>query len=167
MIQQCMKYLVQGKIKPIRPVTIFDAGNIEQAFWHMQTGKHMGKIVVKMPDDPSVLPVCDSPPFILPSDASILLIGGLGGLGRTVATWLVERGARGLVFLSRSAGKSPNSIAFLKELESQNCSVTAISGDVANMEDVQRAVLACKNRVAGVIQMSMVLRVGLGPSVAY
>ncbi|KAJ5653747.1 hypothetical protein N7490_000750, partial [Penicillium lividum] len=159
MIQQCMEYIGLCKIKPIRPITIFDARVIEQAFWHMQTGRHMGKIVVKMPDDSSVLRVCDRSTFFsLPSDGSIIIIGGLGGLGRTVATWLVEKGARDLVFLGRSAGRSPESILFLKELESQGCSVTAISGSVAMMEDVNRAVLACKMRISGVVQMSMVLR---------
>jgi D-arabinose 1-dehydrogenase-like Zn-dependent alcohol dehydrogenase len=161
MLQQCMKYIGQGKIKPIRPITIFDARNIEQAFWHMQTGRHMGKIVVKMPEDSSLLPVCNSPTFFsLPSDGSILVVGGLGGLGRTVATWLVEKGARDLVFLSRSAGRNPQSMLFLKELESQGCSVASISGSVTSLDDVNRAVLACKKRISGVVQMSMVLRVG-------
>lgn len=160
-MQECMGFLGQGKIKPIRPLTVFDAVDISQAFRFMQTGKHMGKIVVKMPDDSSELHVSPSSTFIsLPSDASILIVGGLGGLGRTVTTWLVEKGARDLVFLSRSGGTSPGSQSFLEELRSQNCSVAAIMGDVANMEDVKRAVTACKRRIAGVIHMPMILKVG-------
>jgi FlaA1/EpsC-like NDP-sugar epimerase len=159
-----MEFLMQGKIKSIRPLTVFDAAHISQAFRFMQTGKHMGKIVVKMPDSSSELQACASSTFIsLPSDASIVVVGGLGGLGRTVATWLVEKGARDLVFLSRSAGTSPGSQSFLEELRSQNCSVTAIAGDVAKMEDVQRAVIACKRRIAGVIHMPMILKVSKNP----
>lgn len=120
----------------------------------------MGKIVVKMPDDASELHGSLSSTLIsLPSDVSIVIVGGLGGLGRTVATWLVEKGARDLVFLSRSGGNSPESRSFLEELRSQSCSVTTITGDVANIEDVQRAVTACKRRIAGVIHMPMVLKV--------
>lgn len=120
----------------------------------------MGKIVVKMPDDASELHGSLSSTLIsLPSDVSIVIVGGLGGLGRTVATWLVEKGARDLVFLSRSAGNSPESRSFLEELRSQSCSVTTITGDVANIEDVQRAVTACKRRIAGVIHMPMMLKV--------
>lgn len=159
-MQQCMEFLQHEKLKPIRPLTVFDAANIGQAFRFMQTGRHMGKIVVKMPDDASELHGSLSSTLIsLPSDVSIVIVGGLGGLGRTVATWLVEKGARDLVFLSRSAGNSPESRSFLEELRSQSCSVTTITGDVANIEDVQRAVTACKRRIAGVIHMPMMLKV--------
>jgi len=141
-------------------VTVFDATNIEQAFWHMQTGQHMGKIVVKMPECSSVLPVSRiNRTVCLSSDASFLLVGGLGGLGRAVATWMVEKGARHFVFLSRSAGLSSQDKAFIKELESQDCTAIAVTGDVANLLDVRRAVAACNNRIEGVIQMSMVLKV--------
>ncbi|KAJ5808325.1 hypothetical protein N7474_009594 [Penicillium riverlandense] len=156
---RCQTLFEQGKIQPIRPVTVFDAANIEQAFWHMQTGQHMGKVVVKMPEKALALPssyVYNS--FSLPSNASFLLVGGLGGLGRAVATWMVEKGARHFVFLSRSAGLSAEDAAFIKELEFQNCTAVAVAGDVANLADVIRAVSACKNRIEGVIQMSMVLK---------
>ncbi|KAJ5662752.1 hypothetical protein N7462_011678 [Penicillium macrosclerotiorum] len=158
-MQECMEFIGQGTIKPIRPLTVFDAADICQAFRFMQTGKHMGKIVVKMPDDSSELGASLSSTFIsLPSDASIVMVGGLGGLGRTVANWLVEKGARNLVFLSRSAGSTPGSQSFLEELRNQNCSVTVIAGDVANMDEVQRAVTACQRRIAGVIHMPMMLK---------
>ncbi|KAJ5380904.1 uncharacterized protein N7496_003332 [Penicillium cataractarum] len=158
-MQECMEFLRQGKIKPIRPLTVFDAAEVSQAFRFMQTGKHMGKIVVKLPDDSSDLHVSPISTFInLPSDASIVIVGGLGGLGRTVATWLVEKGARDLVFLSRSGGKSPGAQSFLEEIRSQGCSVTAVAGDVAKMDDVQRAVTACQRRIAGVIHMPMMLK---------
>ncbi|KAJ5168896.1 uncharacterized protein N7482_004490 [Penicillium canariense] len=82
MMQESMNLLREGKVKPIRPLTIFDAVNVDQAFRFMQTGNHMGKIVMRMPENPSDLPVCHSSTFIsLPSDASILIVGGLGGLG--------------------------------------------------------------------------------------
>lgn len=159
-MQECMEFLRQGKIKPIRPLTVFDAAEISQAFRFMQTGKHMGKIVVKLPDDSSDLHVSPISTFInLPSDASIVIVGGLGGLGRTVASWLVEKGARDLVFLSRSGGNSPGAQSFLEEIRSQGCSVNAVAGDVSKMEDVQLAVTACKKRIAGVIHMPMMLKV--------
>lgn len=129
----------------------------------MQTGQHMGKIVIRMPEDSTKLPVKGSlNDFSLPSDASYILVGGMGGLGRSVATWMVEHGARDLVFLSPSAGKSEEARLFLKEIESQQCSATAVAGSVAKMEDVHRALSACRSRIGGVIQMSMVMKVGSG-----
>lgn len=159
-MQQLSKYLEEGKIRPIRPVTVFGAVDIEKAFWHMQGGRHIGKIVVKMPDDFSTLisPNSDSPVSLSPN-SSFLLVGGLGGIGRAVASWMVEKGARHFVFLSRSAGISEKSQAFLKELESQGCTAITISGSVTNSDDVHRAIAACTRPLEGVIQMSMVLRV--------
>lgn len=159
-MRQFSKYLEEGKIRPIRPVTVFDAVDIEKAFWYMQSGRHMGKLVVKIPDDTSVLvgPKSESPLSLSPSSA-FLLVGGLGGIGRAVASWMVDKGARHFVFLSPSAGVSEKSQVFIQELESQGCTVAAVSGSVANLEDVHRAIAACKLPLEGVIQMSMVLRV--------
>lgn len=93
------------------------------------------------------------------ADAAYLLVGGLGGLGRAVSTWMVENGARQLIYLSRSAAEGPTTTPFFDELRSQGCQVKAVPGSVACREDVKRAVKVAKGPIAGVIQMSMVLRV--------
>lgn len=120
----------------------------------------MGKIVVKMPENDEDLPAVDAlDRFKLSPEASYLLIGGLGGLGRSIGTWMVENGARHLTYLSRSAGQSDSDKAFLEELKVQGCSITAVRGSVAVIDDVKHAVALCPRPVKGVIQMSMVLRV--------
>lgn len=48
---------------------------------------------------------------------------------------------------------------FFEELEAQDCSVVAVAGSVAKLEDVERAVAKCPTQISGVIQMPMVLRV--------
>lgn len=96
---------------------------------------------------------------IFRQDVSYLLVGGLGGLGRSVATWMVEHGARSLVFLSRSAA-SPENEQFVKELEGYpGCTVTTVSGDVSRDEDVLKTIEAAPKPLAGVLQLSLVLRV--------
>lgn len=159
LLEQCITYYRQGEIEPIRPVRVFEARRIGEAFRYMQKGQHIGKIVVKMPEDPDELPMARAQrKFALSSEASYLLVGGLGGLGRAVSTWMVENGARHLVYLSRSAGRSSGDKAFFQELEVQGCTITAVAGSVANLDDVERAVAMCSRPIAGVIQMSMVLR---------
>jgi NAD(P)-dependent dehydrogenase (short-subunit alcohol dehydrogenase family)/acyl carrier protein len=126
----------------------------------MQTARHIGKIVIKMPDDPLELESIPSKPTPgFRADRSYLLVGGLGGLGRSVATWMVENGARNLIFLSRSARDSQENHSFLEELHSQNCQTQLVAGSVSNMNDVQRAINLAPKPVARVIQMSMVLKV--------
>lgn len=91
------------------------------------------------------------------ADGTYLLIGGARGLGRCIATWLVARGARSIVLFSRSARSDPESLSFSRELESMDCSVSAVSGSVSNMDDVQRAINSAKNPIKGVFQLAMVL----------
>ena len=71
----------KGNFKPITPVTIFDAIHIEDAFRLMQKGSHMGKIVIKFPEE-DTLPLTSTVPVPnFRGDVSYLLVGGLGGLG--------------------------------------------------------------------------------------
>ncbi|PWY71104.1 putative polyketide synthase [Aspergillus sclerotioniger CBS 115572] len=158
-ITQIISWYEEGKILPIRPVTVFEACDVADAFRYMQQGTHMGKIVIRMPHDSYQLPSpmidrCAS----FPLQASYLLVGGLGGLGRAVSTWMVERGARHLVYLSRDAGARQEDREFIFELEMAGCHVQCVKGNVANLEDVQRAVSKCKEPLKGVLQMSLCLR---------
>lgn len=154
----------QGKIQAIHPVKAFDASNIVEAFRYMQAGAHMGKILIQMPSESAQLPVPPATAAVtFRSGASYLLVGGLGGIGRTISTWMVEQGARELVYLSRSAGRSNEDQAFIRELEMQGCHVICVQGDVSSQDDVTRAVAECSLPLAGVLQMAINLRVSLDP----
>lgn len=163
LLQQMLGYFQQGHINPIRPIVEFSAPHAEKAFRHMQNGQHIGKIIIKVSGE-----VDQSPSFIkaprqytFSNVSTFLLVGGLGGLGKALTTWMVEHGARSFVFLSPSAGTSILDQQFFRELESQGCRTVAIAGSVAKMEDVERAIKAAPTPISGVFQMSMVLRVSL------
>lgn len=156
------RYFHEGKVSPIEPVTVYDATDISQAFRYMQSGQHIGKIVIRMPDEPPSLPISrlQDRTALFRDNASYLLVGGLGGIGRSVSLWMVERGARHLVILSRSGRASSRNRAFIEDLESEwSCRVTAVTGSVTSIEDTRRAVAAAEKPMAGVMQMAMVLRV--------
>lgn len=160
LLDQCMEYFGQGKIEPIKPMKVFDASQIVDAFKYMQKGQHIGKIVVTMPKNPQELSITAAKHKLhLRPEASYLLVGGLGGLGRAVSNWMAEHGARNFIFLSRSAGKSDSDRKFFHELEVQGCSVQTFSGSVACLEDVKNAVDNAAGSLAGVMHMSMVLKV--------
>lgn len=92
-------------------------------------------------------------------EVSYLLVGGFGGLGHSIATWMVEHGARNLLFLSRTASNVGND-AFIAELRGYpGCTVTTVSGDVSKYEDVSKAIESAPAPIAGVMQLSLVLRV--------
>ncbi|CEO60924.1 hypothetical protein PMG11_05381 [Penicillium brasilianum] len=162
-VLECLKtvstLLAKKSIKPIQPMRIFAAGQITEAFKHMQEGKHMGKIVVEMPDDANKLPLSKTPGHIsFANDGAYLLVGGLGGLGRAVAQWMVENGAKYLVFLSRNAGAREDDAKFVYDLQLQGCNSILIQGDVAKLADVKRAAGASCKPVKGVIHMAMLMK---------
>lgn len=157
-----MTYLDDGLIGPIQPTQSFDAVEIEDAFRLMQSGQHKGKIVISLRnEDGSVkldtTSVKSSKTVKLDPSASYLMVGGLGGLGRSVARNLAEKGARRLVFLSRSAGSGPGDDEFIRELESMGCDVQLVKGSVTNKEDVMHAISRAP-KLKGIMQCSMVLR---------
>lgn len=151
----------QRKISPLRPIKVFDAASPYEAFRYMQPGQHIGRICISLrqsADEPFKVKVLNRPRTLhLNAEASYLLVGGLGGLGRSISTWMVENGARNLMFLSRSAGLRPEDEFLAGELNSMDCTVQLIRGDVTNLEDVQRAINAAAKPLKGIVQMSMVL----------
>ncbi|EFY94490.2 polyketide synthase [Metarhizium robertsii ARSEF 23] len=163
LLERCVEWIREGRIRGPTVSNIFEAVQIQDALRTMQTARHIGKMVIKMPRDARDLdrPTMHTPSFQFRSDRTYLLVGGLGGLGRAMATWMVENGARSLVFLSRSSQKGPQTDGFVKELHSQGCQVLLVEGSVSNRADVQRAVdneATASRALAGVINLAMVLR---------
>jgi NAD(P)-dependent dehydrogenase (short-subunit alcohol dehydrogenase family)/aryl carrier-like protein len=128
----------------------------------MQQGQHLGKIIISIRNADGNLKLDTASvkapkELCLDSEASYLLVGGLGGLGKAVARHLTERNARRLVFLSRSAGNGPDDLDTIKELESMGCEIRLVKGSVLQQVDVTRALEQAPN-LKGIIQCSMVLR---------
>ncbi|KAL9618288.1 MAG: hypothetical protein Q9160_006999 [Pyrenula sp. 1 TL-2023] len=150
---------VQGHLKPIHPVTVFDATEVGEAFRYMQQGTHIGKIVVRLPEREEVLSwTAATPKPSFRGDRSYLLVGGMGGLGRAIAMWMTTYGAKHITFLSRSAGKGDDDAAFIEELELMGCKVQTFCGDVSDEALVNRIVATSPMPIAGVMQMAMILR---------
>ena len=158
-LKQIVDLYSEGKIQPLAPVTFFEAEQAQSAFRHLQNSDHIGKTVIKVPLDFSVVPTTPRANGLrLQGNVSYLLTGGLGGLGKSISTWLVEQGARSLVFLSRSANSVGNR-KFIRELESSGCAVTVIPGRAEVFEDVLEAVSQAPSSIRGVIHLAMVLKV--------
>ncbi|KAI1204311.1 putative polyketide synthase [Annulohypoxylon truncatum] len=106
---------VQAQVlAPARPVIAYSMSDTAKAFRLLQTGNHTGKIVLSTGpgDEVDVLP-CVAATTRLRSDVSYLHVGGAGGLGRSIAHWLIDHGAKNLTLLSRSAEKSSGFVAEL------------------------------------------------------
>lgn len=141
-------------------------GDIKIPRIHWTTGKEeLSKCVGHLTRDeigsqsPQILNGGSPTPIRFRSNACYLLVGGLGGLGRVISTWMVENGARNILFLSRSAKEGPETTPFFDELRAQGCEVFTFAGNVTNLSDVESAVKQATRPVAGIMQMSAVMRV--------
>lgn len=97
----------------------------------------------------------------LQSEATYVLAGGLGGLGRNIAKFLVDLGARHICFLSRSSTASQDTEAFLDDLQKRQVSVSAYKCDISDMRSLRAALQQCRQEhppIKGIIQCAMVLR---------
>ncbi|KAJ4382621.1 hypothetical protein N0V86_001843 [Didymella sp. IMI 355093] len=156
-----------------QPLNIYPANKIEQAFRTMQQGKHRGKIVLSFePKDKANLAVlCKaSDAFALDPNATYLFVGGLGGLGRSLALEFVACGARHIAFLSRSGNAKPESNAIINQLAVLGVDVKVFTGDVADQSSFLSAMRLCSScmpPIKGVMQLAMVLRDVLIENMSY
>ncbi|KAI0388598.1 putative polyketide synthase [Xylariaceae sp. FL0594] len=157
-LESVFEHLEKGGIQPIRPVRMFDATEAQEAFQYMQKGAHIGRIGMSMRGASNLTPTPKTPVPHFNSDASYLLTGGLGGIGRTLATYMAENGARELIFLSRSAGSNPSEDAFGTELRSLGCLPVFVKGDVCDLGAVRAAIRKATRPLKGIVHLSMVLQ---------
>jgi NAD(P)-dependent dehydrogenase (short-subunit alcohol dehydrogenase family) len=102
-------------------------------------------------------------PFYLKPDATHLITGGLGGLGLTVARWMVEHGARSIALASRSPSRSPSAAAVIKELENSGAEVVVFQADVSQRDEVSAMLNAIRDRMPpleGIVHAAGVLADG-------
>lgn len=156
LLLELMAMFQQGSLKPL-PHNIFPVEDAANAFRYMARRKNIGKVVLSFTSAETRNRSNRS--AALRSDATYLITGGHGGLGLAVARWLVEKGARHLVLLSRS-GATPAGTEIIAELTGKGAAVATIQADVSNESDVARALSEIRNTMPplrGVIHAAGVL----------
>ncbi|KAL6237472.1 hypothetical protein BDW75DRAFT_238260 [Aspergillus navahoensis] len=160
-LAEISRLLGLGVLSPVYPIVTFSLGEIGKALRQLQSGKHSGKIVLSVSPQERVRVVPKVRAARLRSDASYLLVGGAGGIGRSMAHWLVSHGARNLIVLSRGAETSPAAVALAAELDALGCRVKIISCDASAKAELSKAIESCSMDlppVRGVIHSAMVLQ---------
>jgi NAD(P)-dependent dehydrogenase (short-subunit alcohol dehydrogenase family) len=101
------------------------------------------------------------PSYSLPSDATYLIAGGLGGLGRSAARWMALMGAKHLILLSRSGAKSDAAQKLIQDLTKQGVLVKAPKCDITSIDSLSVALKECSDLppIRGCLQGVMVLQV--------
>ncbi|KAE8163750.1 hypothetical protein BDV40DRAFT_299096 [Aspergillus tamarii] len=156
LVARVISLLRSGDIQPIEPLSVFNVSDIVPAFNHFNNAKRMGKIVISFEDQTQMVPVVrEKFSTQLDPHKSYLLVGCLGGLGRSISKWMMSRGARKFIFLGRSGLQKPAAKRLVNELEEGGAQCNVIKGDITNYTDVHRAVAAASTPLGGVIQAAM------------
>lgn len=157
----------EKKIVAPQPLQVFNASHIEQAFRFMQSGKHTGKLIIEFHTD-DMVPVSlrSQPTYEFDRESSYLIAGGLGGIGRSIARWMVGKKARNFILLGRSdpSKYGKETTAFLKDLRARGVHVATPPCDVSDSSSLASALLECSKTmppIRGCFQASMVLEVRL------
>ena len=93
---------------------------------------------------------------IVRADGAYLVTGGLGGIGLATAAWLVERGARHLLLVGRSA-PAPEVEPALADLRARGASVAIAQLVVADLDALRAALATLAAPLRGVVHAAGVL----------
>ena len=165
---ELMTLFTQGILKPL-PYHTFDAEDIVDAFRYMQQARQIGKIIITYKNgihpsySSSSTPALQSS-LVLPADASYLVTGGLSGFGLRSAEWLVSKGARNLILISRSGPSSEEAISAIARLEKQGVHIHAVSCDITDKTAIIGLLTETAQRLPplkGIIHAATVINDGL------
>lgn len=145
-----------------RPLHVYPATQFEDAMRYLQSGKNIGKTVIdwSAPAQVEYQPML-RPEYQLRADATYLLAGGLGGLSREIIRWMMSRGAKYFICLSRSgAENNPEALKFIHEIEQLGATIVAPTCNIADREALLHTLGECSSKfppIKGCIQAAMVL----------
>ncbi len=109
-----------------------------------------------------VAPAADEMCYEIRPDAAYLITGGLGGIGRSVAQWLVRQGARSLVLVGRRL--DTEGMQAVRELEDCGAQVTVLQADIADAAAWRQVRAHCENcrpPVRGIVHAAGILDDGV------
>jgi acyl transferase domain-containing protein/NADPH:quinone reductase-like Zn-dependent oxidoreductase/acyl carrier protein len=154
---ELMQLFAEGKLVPL-PHRVFEGRQVAEAFRLMQRAGHIGKIVV-VPADRASGDLPAKGTFPVASEGVHVVIGGTSGFGLATASWLVARGARHLVLVSRSGRLSDLSLDQVEALRHKGARVEIVAADVADEQALKQLLrsIASQRPVKGIVHAAMVL----------
>ncbi|WP_099037849.1 type I polyketide synthase [Mycobacterium neglectum] len=140
--------LADGVWTPLH-AEIYPLTEARTAFRRMQQARHIGKIVLQMPN-----------PLQPQTDRSYLITGGLGAIGLHMASYLAQLGAGDIVLTSRRAPDADAERAIADTAERYRCRIHIFAADVGDETQVGELLARIRTELpplAGVVHLAGVL----------
>ncbi|ATL87454.1 type I polyketide synthase [Streptomyces malaysiensis] len=159
LLREVLGAIGEGRLKPLR-CTSYPLAEVTDAFRRMAGARHIGKLVLTIPQEGQVDTVLPDGPLTVRHGGTYIVTGGLRGLGLATARWLARQGAGHLVLNGRTAPSGAAARA-LAELSAAGTRITVVRGDIARPDTAARLVAAATARDGasphGVVHCAMVL----------
>jgi acyl transferase domain-containing protein/acyl carrier protein len=146
--------LAEGVWAPLA-AEIYPLTEAKTAFRRMQQARHIGKIVLQMPN-----------PLSPRGDRSYLITGGLGAIGLHTAAHLAQLGAGDIVLTSRRAPDADAQQAIADITERYRCRIHTFAADVGDESQVAELLAKIRTQLpplAGLVHLAGVLDDALLP----
>ncbi len=157
MLAELAGHFAAGALSPL-PYQAFDWFETGRAFRLMQSGGHVGKILIRPAADPVATVV---PPSVFrPGPGVHLVVGGAGGFGFEAASWLAGLGAATIVVASRRGALELHLQARAAALREGGTTLIAEALDVTDADAVTALIerlTRSHGRLAGVLHAAVVL----------
>jgi NADPH:quinone reductase-like Zn-dependent oxidoreductase len=162
-----MGMIESKKITAAQPLHVYTRSEVEDMLRNKKdSGIPSGKIILNLAPNEADSRLATPRNRLFDANATYLITGGLGGLGKSIAKWMVVHGARHLLLLSRSGANSPEATSFLDELKASGITVLTSKCDIGDENAVREILQEVEKRmppIKGCIQASMVLKVSSCP----
>jgi NADPH:quinone reductase-like Zn-dependent oxidoreductase/acyl carrier protein len=156
-LHEVIDALAAGRLTPL-PRTIVPVSQAADAFRTMAGARHIGKLVIDLADPEARISVPAG--LSRASGGTVLITGGLGGLGLAAARRLVDEGARRLVLVGRRGAATPQQAEAVASLERSSAEIVIAKADVADacaLRQVLDAIAASGPKLCGVVHAAGVL----------
>ncbi|MEC7584252.1 MAG: SDR family NAD(P)-dependent oxidoreductase [Planctomycetota bacterium] len=144
LLRKVHRGLEDASLRPVHTTSVA-LQRAPQLFAAMAKGRHIGKLVLAMPRKVRIR-----------EDRTYVVTGGTGGLGRTIAKEMIERGARHLALVARTAVDDASLVE-----RREAASVRVVTADLGDSQQVAEAVREIRRempKVAGVVHAAGLLR---------
>ncbi|KAI0189868.1 reducing type I polyketide synthase 10 [Astrocystis sublimbata] len=158
LLSQVMQLYHEGKIAASMPLRVFDISKVTNAFRLFASRNRIGKIAINFETQDSEIKV-QRQKYVTSFDPKkcYVMIGCLGGLGRTLTRWMVSRGAAKFAFLGRSGLQKSAAKNLIRDLDLLGVESAVVTGDVCNESNVKAVIGAgaALGSIGGVVQAAM------------
>ena len=157
--QDMVRYHWRKSSQRAMKIMTFQLEDLQEAFRSAHLPCSAVLVHQNAPDVTDHVPIYTKLTRLFSADAEYIVIGGLGGLGRYICSWMVEHGAKHITILSRSGMKSSEAKECVAKLRASGASITVNKADACNASHVKEAFSHAREKlpIKGVIHLAMLL----------